>query len=454
MRFNRCFCLLSALAAAGFWGGAAFASAKLPTVNVAKGSVSARELFGEQRKEQGQGTVKNVVAVAPVSVKPQAAAKKTQVAYNDVLTPMRPSGDLWARSDNTARAAGSTQKLRMPEPAEFATLSDDFILPEESLDFAFGDMNSSPAARSDDMFAAVRPGGAVRAKRQTAPAVRSAPLATRENYDAAGMRQETNQSSGKTPGPVIQNRFAPIPRAAIEKDDGEVIVRKMIVPMDGIKSTEARGQSTDDSFARADARSSSASRLSSSDDDVPLTKMSPMQLKRAFQKTYMSENKHLSAYKIDDRFDVASDMDYEMQGFDAAADFDERGGIRPLEIRLGFRGTDTALSRDNFNLLSEYAGIVVSNPKRAIQISIPEIGTRSFEGRRLAARRLAIIEQVLKDSGVSDQRIVPVLSSRADNSFVLRVISNDMFQTQTLSEYQYDIFGDKVKTKTYKSLSW
>ena len=139
---------------------------------------------------------------------------------------------------------------------------------------------------------------------------------------------------------------------------------------------------------------------------MPLTKLSPMQLKRAFKKTYVSENKHLSAYRVDEKFDTASDEnpDTAIQGFDSVPDLSERSDIRPLEIKISFQDSDSALSRDNYMLLSEYAGIVVSNPKRAIQVSIPEHATRSFDGRKLAAKRLAIIEQVLRDTGVSDQK--------------------------------------------------
>jgi hypothetical protein len=197
----------------------------------------------------------------------------------------------------------------------------------------------------------------------------------------------------------------------------------------------------------------SEARVVKSSDNDDLKKLSPAELKKAFKKTYLSTNKHLSTYKIDERFDVVSDMTTSMEGFSAQSDISENGGVRPLEIKIGFAGEDAALSRDNFTLLSEYAGIVVSNPKRAVQISIPERATRSFDDRRLAARRLAIVEQVLKDTGVTDARIMPVLSNRNDDSFVLRVISADQFQT--LTQQKRDMFGDTVgKTKTYKSMSW
>ena len=74
------------------------------------------------------------------------------------------------------------------------------------------------------------------------------------------------------------------------------------------------------------------------------------------------------------------------------------------------------------------------------------------DARKLAARRLAIIEQVLRDTGVSEQRIVPVLSARDDEGFVLRIISNEQYET--LTRQKRNMFGDKVSSKTYKSMTW
>ena len=65
---------------------------------------------------------------------------------------------------------------------------------------------------------------------------------------------------------------------------------------------------------------------------------------------------------------------------------------------------------------------------------------------------MAIVEQVLRDSGVSEQRILPVLSQRNEDGFVLRMISNDQYET--LTQKRRDIFGDTIGKKTYKSMSW
>ena len=217
----------------------------------------------------------------------------------------------------------------------------------------------------------------------------------------------------------------------------EVSLSRLVVPMD------------EDVVVRSVEKNISPRIVAVRDD---MTKMSPSELRKAFRKTFLSENKHLSTYSIDDSFDVASDMSSSIEGFTAQRDLSEGSGIRPLEIKIKFRNEDSALSRENYTLLTEYAGIVVNKPTRAIQVAIPQYMTKSKDERKLAARRLAIVEQVLTDNGVSQHRIVPVLSTREEPGFVLRIISSDQYET--LTQQKRDIFGDTVNKKTYKSMSW
>jgi len=338
----------------------------------------------------------------------------------------------------------------MPESHEFAMLRDDFILPEESLDTQIVRMQQNARRNNDaELFAGSRGAGIASVPlRAAAPAPAPVPERVAQPMPARVIEfEEPTPRVAVRQASTIENRFVPTQRVATQQpqaratNNDDVFVRRVVVPADDYFDEPVAVRAADTRVAR-----------NAHSEDVPLTQMSPMQLKRAFQKTYISENKHLSTYRIDDPFDVASDLSIQMAGFDSRRDLSEAGGIRPLEIKIGFRGNDSALSRDNFNLLSEYAGIVVANPKRAIQVSIPERATRSYDGRKLAARRLAIIEQVLRDTGVSDSRIIPVLSDRADDSFVLRVISSDLHQT--LVDAQRDIFGDTISSKTYRSMSW
>ena len=241
---------------------------------------------------------------------------------------------------------------------------------------------------------------------------------------------------------VVKKTVVETPTVHGVSDSGrDVVMRREIVPMETKK----------DVVIRSVAKKVSEPKVAVADDSM--TKMSPNELKKAFKKTYLSENKHLSTYQIDDRFDVASEMTSDIEGFSAQRDLSETsGGVRPLEVKISFLNGDSALSRENYNILNETASIVVNNPKRAIQVAIPESATYTKDGRKLAARRLAIVEQVLRDTGVAEQRIVPVLSQRADDVFVLRVISGDVFET--LTQQKRNMFGDNVSKKTYKSMTW
>jgi outer membrane protein OmpA-like peptidoglycan-associated protein len=406
-----------------------FANARLPIVNVGAGSVSARAAFGEK--------VETHVAAIDMATPALAARKSAALSGDkiakipspaDILTPRKPSGDLWARLE---------KPLRLPEPQEFSIIHSDFELPEEYLESAPVETSKvfgvpAVVARTSEVDAEIAKLVELQRKADESSRVAQAVKPTLiHSYDV----KPTVVARGVAKS---QPAVAPRPTAATIAANEEVSVRRVVVPMEEdviVRTVRTNGAEPKTEFASND-----------------MTKMSPSELKKAFKKTYLSENKHLSTYRIDDRFDVASDLTSEIEGFTSQRDLSETGGVRPLEIKIGFRGDDSALSRDNYNLLSEYAGIVVSNPKRAIQISIPQRATNSLDGRKLAARRLAIVEQVLHDTGVSDQRIIPVLAQRSDESFVLRVISSDQYDTMT--QQKRDMFGDTVGRKTYKSMSW
>lgn len=424
----------------------AFGNARLPVVNIAAGGVSARSMFGEPAPTPAATTstipvVKNKKVVARSSKKvvaPVAAPEKSSVdtgekivARADVLTPNRPSSDLWARSD---------APLRMPSASEFAVIRSDAILPEENLDAA-PRKNVAPRATTNVATRDVAPMSEIDAQiaylnelqRRADESVKSEPV--RDVVARADTMSATTADVN-----IVSKNVAPVARVASATsvaDDASVKLSRMVVPMEN------------DVIIRAVEKSESP-RIAAVRDDM--TKMTPTELRKAFRKTFLSENKHLSTYQIDDRFDVVSDMSVSTGNFTSSRDLSEGGGIRPLEIKIKFRNDDAALSRDNYNLLSEYAGIVLANPTRAIQVAIPQNVTTDSDARKLAARRLAIVEQVLRDSGVSEQRVLPVLSNRNDDGFVLRMISNDQYET--LTQKRRDMFGDTLGKKTYKSMAW
>ena len=396
----------------------AFASARLPVVNVASGGVSARAAFGATDMKLAAKPVKNTTATRTRKVVARTAVPVTKSAVdtgekiavsNDVLVPQRPSADLWAKNDVA---------LRMPNPNEFSVYRTDSQLPEERIDQT----------------------------RISAPVVAKQAVSETPDIDNQIARLVDLQKRAEESVRTVSNRViaAPIAEQSISvagvKDvvPEHVSLRRMVVDMDN-----------DDVIIRKVEKNTSP-RVASVREDM--TKMTPNELRNAFRKTFLSENKHLSTYSVDDSFDVVSDMSSSVEGFSAKADLSEGSGIRPLEIKIKFRDNDAALSRANYNLLTEYAGIVVNKPTRAIQVAIPQQMTINNDVKKLAARRLAIVEQVLTDNGVSKQRIVPVLSNRQESGFVLRIISGEQYDS--LTQQQYNIFGDNMGRKTYKSMSW
>ena len=434
----------------------ALAGARLPAVNTSAGTVSAREQYGltssaSTRSARPVSVVASRVAdsVHPVTDKKRVVARTTSVQNfaNDVntrsavmadyLVPNRPSSDLWAKNDTP---------LRMPHADEFSVLTSNEILPEEELgpvsSFARADNRDNEIAelstRTNALDAQIA--RLMDMQRRAEESVTAHPVA-----DLPSVETNIYSSAPVAINPVREIAAVPekmptrtIANAAEPVNDG-VKLSRLVVPRD---------ESGEDVIVRA-TRKNTSQKIQEVRNDMK--NMTPSELRRAFRKTFLSENKHLSTYPVDDRFDAASDVDTSIEGFTSVRDLSEdTDRIRPLEIKIKFKNTDSALSRENYNLLSEYAGIVVSNPKRAIQIAIPEIATETTDARKLAARRLAIVEQVLRDTGVSENRIVPILSSRDEEGFVLRVISNEQYET--LTKQTRNKYG--TSSKKYKSLSW
>ena len=392
-------------------------SAYLPVVDVSRGDVSARALFGEEIVPQKTVAVE-ARAKEPRKVVARTAKKTstTNVAKADILKPNRPSSDLWARSVD--------EPLRMPRMDEIAVINSDVVLPEESL-------MSKPAlvAKKDVKPRVARDEALNELKQLRAEVARLSQL-----------QKETEDKIANARPIAVQTPISGASDVMPATEKRSVSVRREVVP-----SVEQSKQ-----IARNAINEVAEPKLTSVNE---MSKMSPNELKKAFKKTYLSENKHLSTYQMDSRYDEVSDMSSAIEGFSAQRDLSETDtGVRPLEIKISFLNGDSGLSRENYTLLSESAAIVVNNPKRAIQVAIPESATQTKDGRKLAARRLAIIEQVLRDTGIAEQRIVPVLSQRDGDEFVLRVISGDMFES--LTKQKRNMFGDSVSNKTYKSMAW
>ncbi|MDR0319172.1 MAG: hypothetical protein LBH81_00310 [Rickettsiales bacterium] len=413
-------------------------AAGLPAVSTDRGIVSARDLFGS----------KTVLAKPEKNRKaqPRKTAAARADSGQDVLIPKRPNSDLWAHNGSANRTAvkakSAEPSIRMPRFDEFVRIEEEFELPEEYI----GE-NSMPrrTAAAPKMARAAAPAPKQNYKSNTAK------KAQLDDAIAKMIEQRNSQQLKVDRARSAVDRFANNAVREERYDEPRINVappaplpvREEIVSERQVMRSKPVVKVSSEEFALKNQ------------EEIPMNRMSPKELKRAFYKSYISENKHLSAYSSDD-FDSLSSDNWEIttnEGFVGDQSINSSAAQpKTLEIRMSFANDDSALTRDNFNLLSEYAAMVANNPKRAIQISLSEDAVKDTEAKRLAARRLAIINQVLIDAGVHESRIIPVLTNRDDGSFVLRVISTDQFKV--LRQTERDMFGDKKSQTTTRSLSW
>lgn len=398
----------------------AYSAVNLPVVDVTSGVVSARSAFGE--------TSDNAVTVRPVRnvVARKVQNKKSDTkhvvknAEMDILSPNLPSSNLWAATPQI------DTPLRMPRMDEFAVINDDFMLPDEDLDSNFiadNDKHVTHAQMAKELESTMN-----RMAEIDAQIAKLSELQRRAN-NSVKQSPRTRFAANKVPETKqVENNDVKISRTVVPMDEPEMLIRSVERHSVNNAKSEKRGVDS-------------------------LADLSPAELRKAFRKTFLSENKHLSAMRDSDAYDMDSTVTTGMAGFTAESNLSEMGSkIRPFEIKVSFRNSDSALSRENYTLLTTFAGIIVNNPKRAVQVLIPKDATVDSDDRKLTARRLAIIEQVLRDTGVPEQRILPVLSNRDDDGgLVLRNI--DSTQYETLTKQQRNQFG-KTTEKQYKSMTW
>ncbi len=128
-------------------------------------------------------------------------------------------------------------------------------------------------------------------------------------------------------------------------------------------------------------------------------------------------------------------------------------GREVLHMKIEFDKNSSALSTESVNLLRSFAQIVVDKPTNSIEISIPESVMNSLDKKKLTARRLAIVANVLRNAGIAEKQINPVLSNRDENSFAFRIISNDKIIQHKVGGVK-DIMGDETNSKIYDLMKW
>ncbi len=124
-----------------------------------------------------------------------------------------------------------------------------------------------------------------------------------------------------------------------------------------------------------------------------------------------------------------------------------------LQMKIDFQDGSSAVSGESVNLIRSFAQIATEQPTNSIEITIPESVMNNPKKKKLTARRLSIVSNILRNAGISDRQILPVLSNRDEDSFAFRVVSNDNYTKLRISKGA-DIFGEEENVKEYDIMRW
>ena len=187
-----------------------------------------------------------------------------------------------------------------------------------------------------------------------------------------------------------------------------------------------------------------------------LSQLAPRELRREFERTFIAENQFLSPMETPS----AAAPTARPNGTKAAKEVAElssgpmmAGGREVLQMRLEFGPDSAAVTSESVNIIRSFSQVATSNPSSAIEISISDKVLEDENLRRLAARRFAIVSNIMRGAGVAERQILPRLAQREGDSFVFSVVDAEIF-TATVTG-QTDSFGDEVtRTRSFNLRRW
>ncbi|MBN2675896.1 MAG: hypothetical protein JXR30_01445 [Alphaproteobacteria bacterium] len=125
--------------------------------------------------------------------------------------------------------------------------------------------------------------------------------------------------------------------------------------------------------------------------------------------------------------------------------------IKVLQMRIGFERQSAALSAKNVHLISSFSQVVQNNPLNAVEVSVGNQAMQDPAKKELAAKRFALISRVLKDNGLTEERIRPVLTQRDENSFALKIVNKDHRDAMIIQD---DDLSDLIQTRSIPIQTW
>jgi outer membrane protein OmpA-like peptidoglycan-associated protein len=175
-----------------------------------------------------------------------------------------------------------------------------------------------------------------------------------------------------------------------------------------------------------------------------LSQLAPRELRREFERTFLSENQYLSPmetpHSTNSRSRSASREIVELASGPMMA-----GGREVLQMRLEFGPDSAAVTSESLNIIRSFSQVATANPSNAIEIAISDRVMEDENLRRLAARRFAIVSNIMRGAGVAERQILPVLATRGDDSFVFSIIDSETYSSTT-TDSRRDMFGDETRS--------
>jgi len=158
-----------------------------------------------------------------------------------------------------------------------------------------------------------------------------------------------------------------------------------------------------------------------------LSGLAPTELRREFERTFLSENQFLSPMETPEAAAPAAPRSPAREIVELSSGPMMVGGREVLQMKLEFGPDSAAVTSESVNIIRSFSQIATADPGNAIEIAISDKVMQNPELRRLAARRFAIVANIMRSSGVAERQILPRLASRDEHSFIFSVIDSEAY---------------------------
>lgn len=175
---------------------------------------------------------------------------------------------------------------------------------------------------------------------------------------------------------------------------------------------------------------------------------SNLDLKEDLQETYYSQNRYIAPIESYREEELDREIEQRKAGFSST-----NLSKKILQIKINFANNSSALNSANINNIRRFADIVKSSPSQGIRVSIGEDVYKNPNEKVLASKRFSIISKVLQEEGLSQDQIIPVITTRDKNSIALNITNIDVYKEKIVSDGK-DIFGNAVNIKKYNIMNW